>query len=71
MTDYKIGTSRNYVGKAVAVINHHAMKTYGEVEIQLHVSLTLALDGDEWLVSLPGRVFPKERTAVLTGHWVR
>jgi hypothetical protein len=30
--------------KAVPVLKHHAMKTYGGVEVQLHVFLIFALD---------------------------
>jgi hypothetical protein len=34
------------------------MKVYGGVDIQIHVSLTSVLDGDEWLASCPGRFTP-------------
>jgi hypothetical protein len=30
------------------------MKAYGEVDIQIHIFLTSALDGAEWLASRPG-----------------
>jgi hypothetical protein len=46
------------------------MKEYwgGGVEIQLHVLLTSALDGDEWSLSLPGRFTPSERAPGT--HWI-
>jgi len=34
---------------------YHAMKTYGEVEMQFHAFLTSELDGGEWSASRPGR----------------
>jgi hypothetical protein len=47
------------------------MKAYLGVEVQLH-SWTLALDGDEWLASRPGRFTPRERAPVThcIGGWV-
>jgi hypothetical protein len=42
------------------------MKTYGGVEAELSVFLTLALDGDEWLVSWPGRFIPGEKSPIPT-----
>jgi hypothetical protein len=32
----------------------HAIKAYGEAEVQLHLFLTSALNGGEWLASGPG-----------------
>jgi hypothetical protein len=48
------------------------MKTYGGVEIQLHMFLTLALDGGEWSASHPGRFIPREGApgTQWTGGWV-
>jgi hypothetical protein len=33
---------------------HYALKTYGEVDIQIHLFLTVALAGVEWLASRLG-----------------
>jgi hypothetical protein len=40
------------------------MKTYGEMEVQIHEFLTLALDGGEWLASCPCHFTPRERTPI-------
>jgi hypothetical protein len=39
------------------------MKTYGGVDVETHVFLTLALVGGEWSGSLPGRFTPGT-------HWI-
>jgi hypothetical protein len=44
------------------------MKTYGEVELQLHAFLTSAPGGGEWSVSRPGRFAPRERAPGT--HWI-
>jgi hypothetical protein len=45
------------------------MKTYGEVDVQIHICLTSALVGDEWSASRPGCFTPGERA---TGnHYIR
>jgi hypothetical protein len=36
------------------------MKTYGGVNVYIHIFLTSALVGGEWLVSRPGRFTPGE-----------
>jgi hypothetical protein len=44
------------------------MKTYGGMDIQINVFLTLALVGGEWLTSRPGCFTPVEGA---TGtHWI-
>jgi hypothetical protein len=39
------------------------MKSYGGVEVELYLSLTLASDGGEWLSSRPG-LYPQEKPPV-------
>jgi hypothetical protein len=53
-------------GKAVPVLKtkHYAVKTYGGVDVQIHVFLTSALIGGEWSTSRPGPFTPGT-------HWVR
>jgi hypothetical protein len=43
------------------------MKTYGGVDVQIHVFLTSALVGGDWSPSYPGLFTPGER--VLGTHW--
>jgi len=45
---------------SLCLTKHHAMKTYREVEVQLHAFLTSALDGGEWSSSCLGRFTPRE-----------
>jgi hypothetical protein len=47
---------------------YQIIKTYGGVEIQLHVFLTSAIDGGDWSVSSPGRFTPEERAPGT--HWI-
>jgi hypothetical protein len=47
---------------------HHAMKTYWGVDVQIQAFLISALDGSEWSVSRPGRFIRRERT--LGTHWI-
>jgi hypothetical protein len=51
---------------SLCLTKHHAMKTYWEVEV--YAFLTLALDGDEWSASRPGRFTPRERAPGT--HWI-
>jgi hypothetical protein len=51
-----------------ALSQHHAMKAYWGVEVQLHAFLTLALNGGEWSASRPGRFTPRERAPGT--HWI-
>jgi hypothetical protein len=49
------------------------MKTYGWEEVQIHASLSLALDAGEWSASRPGRFTPQRKRAPDThriGGWV-
>jgi hypothetical protein len=54
---------------SLCLIKHHAMKTYGGVEVQLHTFLTSALVGGEWFVSRAGCFTPGERAPGT--HWER
>jgi hypothetical protein len=43
-----------YKVSLMTLTNHHAMKTYGELEVQAHALLTSALDADDgWSLSRP------------------
>jgi hypothetical protein len=54
---------------SLCLTKHHAMKTYWEVELQLHAFLTSALEGGgEWSASRPCRFTPGERTPGI--HWM-
>jgi hypothetical protein len=44
------------------------MKTYGGVDVYIHIFLTSALAGGEWLDSRPGRFTPGERAP--DTHWI-
>jgi hypothetical protein len=44
------------------------MKTYGGVDVQIHIFLTSALVGGEWSNSRPGRYIPGERAPGT--HWI-
>jgi hypothetical protein len=44
------------------------MKTYGGVDVQIHVFLTSALVGAEWSASLPDRFNPGESAP--GKHWI-
>jgi hypothetical protein len=44
------------------------MKTYGGVDVQIHIFLTSALAGSEWSASRPGRLTPGERAHGT--HWI-
>jgi hypothetical protein len=53
-------------------LTNYAMNTYGGVDLYIHIFLTSALVGGEWLVSLPDRFTPGERAPGThwTGGWV-
>jgi hypothetical protein len=44
------------------------MKSYGRVDVWIHIFLTSALVGGEWSASRPGRFTPGERA--LGTHWI-
>jgi hypothetical protein len=44
------------------------MKTYGGVDVEIHVFLTSILVGGEWSVSRPGSFTPRERAPSI--HWI-
>jgi hypothetical protein len=44
------------------------MKTYGGVDVWIHIFLTSALVGGEWSASRTGRFTPGERDHVI--HWI-
>jgi hypothetical protein len=44
------------------------MKAYGEVDVYIHIFLTLALAGGEWSASRPGHFTPWERAPGT--HWI-
>jgi len=46
----KCHTMKMYV---LCLIEYHAMKIHGGLEVQLHAHLNLAVDGGEWSVSCP------------------
>jgi hypothetical protein len=41
--------------RILLLIQRHAIKTYGGVEVMLHAFLTLPLDGDDYSVLRPSR----------------
>jgi hypothetical protein len=43
------------------------MKTYGGVDVYIHILLTSALDGGEWSASRPGRSTPGKEAPVPIG----
>jgi hypothetical protein len=49
------------------LIKHYAMEVYGVVDVEIRIFLTLALVGDEWSVSHPGRSTPR---TYWIGGWV-
>jgi hypothetical protein len=49
-------------------IKHYAVKTYGGVDVNIHVFMPSALGRGEWSVSRRGRFTPRERTPGT--HWI-
>jgi hypothetical protein len=61
----------SYAGKvnvSLCLPKYHAIKTRGEMEVQLHLFLTSTLDGDEWSNSHPSHYIPGVRA--LCTHWI-
>jgi hypothetical protein len=54
------------------LIKHYVMKTYGRLDVEIHMFLTSPLIGVEWSASLRGRFTPGERSQGIrwTGDWV-
>jgi len=46
---------------------HSPVKSYKEVEVLLHTSLTSILHGDKWSTSQPDSYVPRKRVLVTTG----
>jgi hypothetical protein len=44
------------------------MKTYGGVDVKIHIFFTSALAGGEWSASRPGRFTPGEKAVGI--HWI-
>jgi hypothetical protein len=56
-----MGSERKKIKLSLCLNKHYAMKTYGEVKVQIHSYFTSTLDRDEWSVSRPGRFTPREK----------
>jgi len=54
----------------LCLTKHHAMKTYGGVELQIHAFITSALDGGEWSASRPGRFTPGNKARYTLDRWL-
>jgi hypothetical protein len=66
-SDNKINVRWNF--PCALLIKHYTMKTYGGVDVYIHVFLTSALVGGEWSASGPDCFTPGERAS--DTHWVR
>jgi hypothetical protein len=57
---------------SLCLTKHYAIKTYGGVDVYIHILLTSALVGGEWSDSLPSRFTPGERAPCTCwiGGWV-
>jgi hypothetical protein len=56
---WKVTPTLVKVNLSLCLTKHHATKPYGEVEIQIQLFLTSALDGGEWSASRPW--YPSEK----------
>jgi hypothetical protein len=60
--------SKVKVTLSLCLTKHHATKTYGGVEVELHALLTRALDGREWSASCRCRLYPGKESQVPIGY---
>jgi hypothetical protein len=44
------------------------MKTYGGVDVWVHIFLTSTLDGGKWSASCPGKFTPKDKAPLPIGQ---
>jgi hypothetical protein len=51
-----------------ALTDHHAVKAYWGVEVELHSFFNLAQNGSEWSASRSGRFNPREKAPGT--HWI-
>jgi hypothetical protein len=49
------------------VLKHYAMKTYGGVDVEIHIFLTSAIVGGEWSASRSGFFTPQKKPPVPIG----
>jgi len=61
----------NHASVQGTFLKHHAVKTYLEMQVQIHVFLTSVLDGGEWSASCPSCFIPWRIPGThMTGGWV-
>jgi hypothetical protein len=61
MLDISIALKERQAGGKKIQYKHHIMQMCEEVEVQLHIFLTLALDGSKWSDSCSGHLTPCEK----------
>jgi hypothetical protein len=62
----------SYFIQVTQCLKYYAMKTFGVVNIQIHVLLTLPLVGSDWSASSRDRFTPRERAPPSPDiHWIR
>jgi hypothetical protein len=52
-------SSNPFTGMRHSNYRKYAVKAYGVLDVEIHIFLTSALVGDEWLASRPGRFTPQ------------
>jgi hypothetical protein len=62
------GKKQESESEVILFLKHHAMKTYGEVEIKLHAFLSSALYGGERSTSRSGVVVKTSWPEIKPGH---